>query len=162
MAPKTKDLDRDPRFRWFWDTLDQYLLRHHLKQTSQRKLIVSHILRLNTHLDAEELHRHVERAGHKNIGLATIYRTLTLLKTAGLLEQKSFQDGRSLFEIIVPDSHHDHLICRQCGRVIEFENDQIEKIQHEIARRYGFRLESHRLDLFGDCLNQNCDYKPQT
>src|SRR6187402_3148867 len=83
---------KEPRntkeFSWFWDSLDQYLAKHQLKQTKQRKLIVEHFLGLNTHLAAEDLHEAVRGGGH-NIGLATIYRTLNLLADAGLAEQKS-------------------------------------------------------------------------
>lgn len=139
-------------FAWFYEGLDAYLDRMGLKQTQPRRAIVQVFLQMNAHVDAEELHQCVRKQGF-DIGLATIYRTLNLLTEAGLVEQKSFQDGRSEFEIVTPDKHHDHLICRQCRRMIEFENQEIEAIQDEIAKKYGMVLKSHRLDLFGLCLD---------
>jgi len=150
--------EKSSRFRWFWEELDRYLGHQKLKQTRQRKIICDAILRLNTHVDADELHKDVTHQGH-DIGLATIYRTLNLLTEAGLLEMKTFQDGRSLYELREPDGHHDHLICLDCGRVVEFENDQIEKIQQDIARRHGMQLKTHRLDLFGHCQIVECEYR---
>jgi Fur family transcriptional regulator, ferric uptake regulator len=140
-------------YAWFWESLDQYLEDMGLKQTQQRRVIVQAFLEINAHVDAEELHRKVVAEGHE-IGLATIYRTLNLLTEAGLIEQKSFQDGRAVFEVAHPGSHHDHLICTECGIVIEFEEPNIETLQIEIARRHGINLKSHRLDLYGHCMDQ--------
>ncbi len=137
-------------FAWFWEGLDQYLDQMGLKQTQQRRLIVQHFLSINSHVDAEELHRRVRAEGH-DIGLATIYRTLNLLTEAGLIEQKSFQDGRSVFEVAHPGAHHDHLICTECGHVVEFEDQEIELLQEKIASKFGMELKTHRLDLFGTC-----------
>ena len=144
-----------PATQWFVDQLNSYLGQHDLKQTKQRQIVVECFLRLNTHVDAEELHRVLNAEGH-SIGLATIYRTLNLLKEAELVEQKSFADGRSIFEINQPDSHHDHLICDQCGAVFEFENSEIEVLQKSIAKTHHFELRDHRLDLFGKCLIEKC------
>lgn len=140
---------------WLVEKLNLYLSQHDLKQTRQRQIVVECFVRLNSHVDAEELHRVLLSEGQQ-IGLATIYRTLNLLKEAGLAEQKSFADGRSIFEINLPDAHHDHLICHQCGAVFEFENTDIEKLQHSIAAKYKFELLDHRLDLFGRCLLEKC------
>ena len=141
-------------FAWFWEGLDQYLERMGLKQTQQRKVIVQSFLQVNAHVDAEELHKRVVAEGHE-IGLATVYRTLNLLREAGLIEQKSFQDGRAVFEVAHPGSHHDHLICTECGLVIEFEEPNIEAMQETIAKKYGVELKAHRLDLYGHCLDQS-------
>ncbi len=152
MQTSSGNSSEKPQFAWFYDGLDGYLERMGLKQTQPRRAIVQVFLEMDAHVDAEELHQRVRIQGF-DIGLATIYRTLNLLTEAGLVEQKSFQDGRSEFEIVKPDMHHDHLICRQCRRMIEFENQQIETIQEEIASKYGMKLKSHRLDLFGLCLD---------
>ena len=153
---KSSDLSqaelRAPGFSWFWEALDQYLEAHSLKQTNQRKVIVEHFLRINAHVDAEELHRRIREEGH-DIGLATIYRTLNLLKDIGIVEQQSFNDGRNVFEVLSPNSHHDHLICTECGKVIEFEDAEIEALQEKIAAKYQMKLKTHRLDLFGTCIN---------
>jgi Fur family ferric uptake transcriptional regulator len=140
-----------PGFAWFWEALDLYLASHKLKQTQQRKLIVEHFLRINAHVDAEELHQRIRSEGH-DIGLATIYRTLNLLKDAGIADQQSFQDGRSVYEVASPNDHHDHLICLECGKVVEFEDQEIEELQKKIAAKFKMSLKSHRLDLYGSCL----------
>jgi Fur family ferric uptake transcriptional regulator len=143
-----------PGFAWFWEGLDQYLDRMGLKQTQQRRVIVEHFLAINAHVDADELHRRVKDDGH-DFGLATIYRTLNLLTEAGLIEQKSFHDGRSVFEVAHPGAHHDHLICTECGFVVEFEDAEIEALQEKISAKYGMELKSHRLDLFGRCVDED-------
>jgi Fur family ferric uptake transcriptional regulator len=161
-ASKREPTGREPlapaagSFKWFWESLDQYLAKHQLKQTKQRKLIVEHFLGLNTHLAAEDLHEAVRRGGH-NIGLATIYRTLNLLADAGLAEQKSFGENRFVYEVRMPGEHHDHIICLDCGAVIEFENDEIEALQEKVAARLQFKLSAHRLDLYGHCQRSNCE-----
>ncbi len=146
-------------YRWFWDALDAYLSKKNLKQTKQRKQIVERFIDMKEHLSAEELHEAVRKDGH-NIGLATIYRTLNLLADAGLAEQKSFGEGRFVYEVNTPGTHHDHLICLGCGLVIEFENDEIEKLQEKVAAVHQFKLVSHRLDLFGHCVNCQQKIRP--
>lgn len=142
--------EKSTKHQWFWDRLDGYLRDKDLKQTRQRKLIVEELLDLNDHVDAERLHQKLilKDAG---IGLATVYRTLTMLKEAGLVEEQKFTDGKALFEVLDPENHHDHLICINCGKIIEFEDKTIERLQEEIATKYGFTLLSHRLDLYGKC-----------
>ena len=136
--------------QWFWDGLDSYLARNQLKQTKQRRLIVDQFLKLDGHIEAEDLYAAVRKKGH-NIGLATVYRTLNLLKDAQLVEQSSFSDGRAVFERIEPGSHHDHLVCLECGHIVEFENDTIEELQEQIALKFNFRLITHKLELYGTC-----------
>lgn len=155
--PSSKKTDS---YRWFWDALDSYLSKKNLKQTKQRRAIIELFISINNHLSAEELHEAARRDGH-NVGLATIYRTLNLLYDAGLAEQKSFGEGRQVFEINTPGSHHDHLICKDCGTVIEFENDEIEQLQEKVAALHEFKLTGHRLDLFGHCLKTNCERRRQ-
>jgi Fur family ferric uptake transcriptional regulator len=136
--------------QWFWDRFDQYLKAKDLKQTRQRKLIVEELLLLNEHVDADRLYQ-IMAVKDAGIGLATVYRTLTMLKEAGLVEEQKFTDGRALYEILDPDSHHDHLVCIECGKIVEFEDTTIERLQEEIAEKHGFQLISHRLDLYGRC-----------
>jgi Fur family ferric uptake transcriptional regulator len=145
-------------FDWFWQRLNQYLAKNQLKQTKQRQMIVESFLGLASHVDAEDLHRAVRKQGQK-IGLATIYRTLNLLTHAGLAEQKNFQDGRAVFEVLLPNEHHDHLLCLDCGKVIEFKNADIEKLQEQVAKAHGFILKSHQLDLYGSCQKPGCSNK---
>jgi Fur family ferric uptake transcriptional regulator len=145
-----KNQESDGKHRWFWDRLDRYLATQELKQTRQRRLIVQNFLETGGHTDAEGLYRRMRRE-HKNIGLATIYRTLNLLKSANLAVQHSFADGRAVFEPLLPDEHHDHLVCMNCHKVVEFKNDRIEQLQKDVAQGFGFTLVDHRLDLFGLC-----------
>lgn len=154
MGSKEQDL------QWFWSRLETYLDRENLKQSKQRNRIIELFIEMNDHVSAEELHQY---ALSKDVpaGLATIYRTLKLLKDASLVDQKQFEDGKFVFEIDWPHSHHDHLICQTCERVIEFENQEIERLQNEVAKAYGFRLTNHRLDLWGECLDAKCEYRPK-
>ncbi len=141
--------------RWFWDRLDQYLAKAQLKQSKQRNFIIEEFLKMDSHVSAEDLYSQLKNTEH-NPGLATVYRTLNLLRDAGLVDQKQFADGKAVFEVMAPGSHHDHLICVGCHKVIEFENDEIERLQLQVANRYGFRLTRHSLELFGycsDCVN---------
>lgn len=141
---------------WVWDALDKYLLENKLKQTKQRRIILEVFLsQEDAHLDAEMVYAELSDK-HSNIGLATVYRSLNLLRDAGILEQHTFSDGRAVFEISHPEDHHDHLVCVQCGHIEEFENEEIEKIQEQVAEKLGFKLTSHRLELFGNCLRRNC------
>lgn len=144
-------------YDWIWAGLDRYLEKNALKQTKQRRQIIEQFLGMNErHVDAEQIHARIKESG-LNIGLATIYRTLNLLKDAKLVDQHSFADGRSVFELMAPDTHHDHLVCTRCGFVTEFEDQQLESMKENIAKKLGFVLESHKLDLFGRCLIEDCD-----
>jgi Fur family ferric uptake transcriptional regulator len=137
-------------YAWFWDRLDDYLKAHDLKQTSQRNIIVSKFLSMEKHVDIESLHSELRNNG-ENIGLATIYRTMNLLKNASLVEQHNFSDNKATFEVSHPHKHHDHLVCLICSKVEEFVNNEIEALQDSIAKERGFKLLDHRLELFGYC-----------
>jgi Fur family ferric uptake transcriptional regulator len=143
-------------YKWFWDRLEAYLAQNQLKQTKQRRMIVEEFVKMNAHVQAEQLYIRVNVRGAK-VGLATIYRTLNLLKEAGLIEQCVFSDGRSVFELATPGQHHDHLVCLDCGDIAEFENEAIEQLQKEIASERQFILYSHRLYLYGSC--RKCQIK---
>ena len=141
---------------WFAEELSKHLARKNLKQTKQRQALIDIFIKLATHVSAEELHIAARSAG-LDVGLATVYRTLNLLSDAGLVEQKQFSEGRFVYEIVEPGGHHDHLICLDCGAVIEFANDEIERLQEKVAAKHQFELTSHRLDLFGHCQKVKCD-----
>ena len=99
------------------------------------------------HPDVEELYRRAS-AVDPHISIATVYRTVRLFEEAGIIERHDFRDGRSRYEE-APDVHHDHLIDMRTGKVIEFVDEDIEKLQQAIAKRLGFRLIDHRLELYG-------------
>lgn len=157
MPEKLKSPVAQSPHKWFWDVLNAYLEKQALKQTRQRKVVVEEFLAQDRHVDAEDLHGIVRKRDPK-VGLATVYRTLNLLKEAGLADQKSFRDGRSVFEIHRPDHHHDHLVCLDCGKVMEFENEEIEGLQEKVAEQLGFKLTGHRLDLYGHCMRRDCKF----
>lgn len=109
------------------------------------------------HMCAEDVYREL-LAENQDIGLATVYRVLTQFEQAGLLKRSNFESGKSIFELN-EGSHHDHLVCLQCGRVEEFFDSEIEKRQHKIAREHGFSLQDHALALYGNCTKANCVYR---
>lgn len=119
-----------------------------LRMTEQRKVIARVIETSTDHPDVEELYRRAS-AIDPNISIATVYRTVKLLEDFNIIERHDFRsDGRSRYEAAGED-HHDHLINLKSGEVIEFASEEIERLQVEIARRLGFRLVDHRLELYG-------------
>ena len=118
-----------------------------LRMTGQRRTIAMVLSESHDHPDVEEVHRRVA-AHDANISLSTVYRTLRLFAERGILERHEFGAGRGRYEQ-APREHHDHLIDIETGRVIEFRDEDIEKIQERIARDLGFKLVGHRLELFG-------------
>lgn len=115
--------------------------------TGQRKVIARVIDAAHDHPDVEELHRRAARIDPR-VSLATVYRTVKLLEDRDIIERHDFRDGRARYEA-APDAHHDHLIDLSTGAVIEFSSEEIERLQEEVARRLGYRLTGHRLELYG-------------
>jgi len=132
------------------DQLSQYLSDQGLKSTRQRDAVLAVFLAARRHLSAEELY-HLVRKTARGIGYTTVYRTLKLLAGAGLAHERRFEDGITRYEYNAADSHHDHLICNRCGRIIEFENAQIEELQALVARKNRFLVQNHKLELYGLC-----------
>jgi Fur family ferric uptake transcriptional regulator len=130
--------------------LAHYLAGQGLKSTRQRNRILEALLASRGHLSAEELYLLVKKADSR-IGYATVYRTLKLLTDAGLAHERRFADGVTRFEQTAAEKHHDHLICTRCGKIIEFENQQIEKLQKDVAKMNQFTVQSHKLELYGLC-----------
>jgi Fur family ferric uptake transcriptional regulator len=118
-----------------------------LKATAARIRILQ-LLEQNTgsHLSAEDLYRLLLAAGEE-IGLATVYRVLSQFESAGLVTRHNFEEGRSLFERSTAE-HHDHMVDLESGKVIEFVNDEIEKLQHAVAAKHGYEIVSHNMVLF--------------
>ena len=125
--------------------------------TEQRRVIARVLSDAVDHPDAEELYRRAS-AIDPHISIATVYRTVKLFEDAGILERHDFRDGRSRYEE-VPEAHHDHLIDIQSGSVIEFRNEEIEAIQEVIAKRLGYRLVDHRLELYAVPLRKDGEGK---
>jgi len=127
--------------------IEQLCVEKGLRMTEQRRVIARVLSKSADHPDAEELYRRASALDPK-ISIATVYRTVKLFEDAGILERHDFRDGRSRYEE-QPEAHHDHLIDVQTGTVIEFRNEEIEKLQRRIAEDLGFDLLDHRLELYG-------------
>ena len=115
--------------------------------TGQRRVIAQVLSEASDHPDVEEVHRRSTESDSR-ISIATVYRTVRMFEEAGILEKHDFGDGRSRYEEVT-DDHHDHLIDVNTGHVTEFQSAAIEELQEEIAKKYGFRLIGHRLELYG-------------
>ena len=122
-----------------------------MRMTDQRRIIASVLSKADDHPDVEEVYRRAS-AKDSGISIATVYRTVRLFEEAGILTRHDFGDGRSRYEPVAED-HHDHLIDIQSGKVIEFTNEEIERLQAEVAEKLGYRLVDHRLELYGVPLN---------
>ena len=118
-----------------------------MKMTEQRRVIARVLSRAVDHPDVEEVHRRAVDLDPR-ISIATVYRTVRLWEEADILERHDFGDGRSRYEEVTED-HHDHLIDMKSGRVVEFQNEEIEELQDKIAKAHGMKLVGHRLELYG-------------
>lgn len=124
-----------------------------MRMTGQRRTIARVLSEANDHPDVEEVHKRAS-AQDNNISLSTVYRTVRLFEEAGILERHEFGDGRARYEQVASE-HHDHLIDMRSGKVIEFRNEQVERLQEAIARELGYKLIDHRLELYGVPLKKN-------
>ena len=129
------------------DRIEKLCLDKGMRMTDQRKVIARVLSAAQDHPDVEELYRR-SAAVDPNISIATVYRTVRLFEEAGIIARHDFRDGRARYEE-APDVHHDHLIDMKSGKVIEFVDDEIEALQNAIAKRLGYRLVDHRLELYG-------------
>jgi Fur family transcriptional regulator, ferric uptake regulator len=129
------------------DRLEKLCVEKGMRMTEQRRVIARVLSMAHDHPDVEELHRRAV-AIDPHISIATVYRTVRLFEDAGILTRHDFMDGRSRYEE-APVEHHDHLIDVKSGQVIEFVNDEIEALQEEVARKLGFKLVGHKLELYG-------------
>ena len=127
--------------------LERLCAERGMRMTGQRRIIARVLSEAEDHPDVEEVHRRAH-ARDNRISLSTVYRTVRLLEGAGILERHDFGEGRARYEQ-AGHGHHDHLINMKTGEVIEFQNDEIERLQESVARELGFRLIGHRLELFG-------------
>ncbi len=131
--------------------LGDYIATHQLKHSRQRDRIAETFLSMSGHVSIEELVARVRRVDAR-ISVATVYRTMKLLADCGLAIPRQFGgEGQTRYESAAGRAHHDHLICTVCGEIVEFANERIESLQEAIARRHGFEVESHRLELYGRC-----------
>ncbi len=128
------------------ERLERLCIEKGLKMTGQRRIIARVLSEAVDHPDVEEVYRRATKID-SGISIATVYRTVRLFEEAGILEKHDFGDGRARYEE-ASDVHHDHLIDLKSGRVIEFQDEEIERLQQAIASRLGYRLVDHRLELY--------------
>ncbi|OYX35799.1 MAG: transcriptional repressor [Caulobacterales bacterium 32-69-10] len=128
------------------DRIEKLCAAKGMRMTDQRRVVARVLSQSHDHPDVEELYRR-SSAVDPHISIATVYRTVRLFEEAGIMRH-DFRDGRSRYEEAT-DDHHDHLIDMKSGEVIEFVDEEIERLQHAIAERLGYRLVAHRLELYG-------------
>ena len=129
------------------ENIEQKCLAKGVKLTDQRKIIANVMSESNDHPDVDELYNRVSKIDSK-ISIATVYRTVKLFEESGILEKHDFKGGKARYEQS-PDEHHDHLIDINSGEIIEFVNTDIEKLQNEVAKKLGYKLVDHKLELYG-------------
>ena len=131
------------------DVLAAHLTRNRLKRSEQREAILEAFVRSDRHLSVDELLRLVQRR-RKDIGRTTVYRALKLFQSAGLARELAL-DGENRYEQAYKRAHHDHFICKGCDAIFEFTSPEIERLQEQLARDVGFRVEGHRHQIYGTC-----------
>jgi len=145
-------LNSEAIFASLYQRLLAHLVSNGLKQTRQREDILRSFVECGGHVSIEELVAHV-RKRKGNIGHATVYRTMRLFVESGIAAERHFLDGPARYETaeVLDDDHHDHLICTKCTAIVEFENDEIEELQEQVAKGFGFKLTNHKMELYGIC-----------
>ena len=129
------------------DTIEQKCLSKGVKLTDQRRIIAKVMSEASDHPDVDELYNRVSKIDPK-ISIATVYRTVKLFEEAGIVAKHDFKGNKARYEQ-APQEHHDHLIDINTGEIIEFVNEDIEKLQKKVAEKYGYKLVDHKLELYG-------------
>ena len=129
------------------ETIEQKCIAKGVKLTDQRRIIAKVMSDSQDHPDVDELYNRVSKIDSK-ISIATVYRTVKLFEEAGIVAKHDFKGGKARYEQL-NESHHDHLIDIKTGEIIEFVDDEIEKLQQKVAEKYGYKLVDHKLELYG-------------
>lgn len=132
------------------EALCAYIAEKGLKHSRQRDRIADTFFAMGGHVSVEELVARVRRIDPR-VSVATVYRTMKLLSDCGLAVPRHFGGGQTRYEASAGRAHHDHMICTRCGEIVEFANERIESLQEVVARRHGFEVEMHKLELYGRC-----------
>ena len=135
-----------------YDAFQDLLHKNGLRLTKQRTALLDAVFATHRHFSAEDLHRDLEKAGHR-ISIATVYRALGLLVEAGFVQGLDVGRGRVLYEHTLGHAHHDHIICLDCGKITEFQSQEIEDLQDQAAKSHRFKIVAHSLKIFGYCHN---------
>jgi Fur family ferric uptake transcriptional regulator len=133
-----------------------YLHEHRIKYTAARSKILDAVLTIGGHFEAEQVLEHLCKSD-KPVGKATVYRTLPLLVDCGVLKQVRFDANRAHYEVAFGEQPHDHMVCRRCGRIVEFDADEVVSLRERIAHRHQFHVVSHFLQLSGLCRDCSAD-----
>ena len=147
--------DKSPDVEKLRGQLDAYMAKEGLRSTGQRRTIVNRFFGGSGHVTVDDL-LEIVRKDDPGVGYATVYRTLKMLAAGGIANEHKFSDGMTRYELADDDSHHDHLICLDCGKIQEFEEPLIEELQTRIAERHSFRIVDHKHELYGKCENPQC------
>ncbi len=139
-----------------FEKLDTYRIKKGLKSSVKRAIIIDCFLKQNRHLSVEELYEQLKITS-PGIGYSTVYRTLKLLADCGIASIRRFEKNKTSYEPVHKKEHHDHIICLSCGKIIEFCNQEIEKLQKRIAKKFYFNVKDHKLEIYGLC--QKCSKK---
>ena len=129
----------------------EFLKRKNMKITRTRLDLIDLIADYNKHFEIEELVNWITSRTDRKVSRSTIYRTIKLLEEFGVIKEVIKKDNKTIYEFVVGRSHHDHLVCIECGKIIEFVSEDIEKMQEEVCRAYSFKPIHHRLEIFGLC-----------
>lgn len=130
--------------------VDRYMLKHGLRWTEQRRLIVDTFFSAEDHISIESLLKQVQQIDSR-VGNATVYRTMKMLSASGVAQEHKFGDRFARYEASDANAHHDHLVCIGCGKITEFEEPQVEALQTKVAKRHGFVVSAHKHELYGFC-----------
>lgn len=152
-ARRKPDLDR------LRSELDAYMAKRKLRSTEQRRVIVETFFTAPEHSTIEELLAQVRKEDPR-VGYATVYRTMKLLAECGVAHERKFADGFTRYELADEESHHDHIICLDCGHITEFEEPQIELLQVKVATELGFEVQTHKHELYAYCRRADCARRP--
>ena len=140
------------------DKLKRILHKENRRYTQQRQEVWDEICSTNEHRDAEDIYNSL-RKRQTNVSRATVYRTIDVLVKNNLVRRLDLGDGRSRFENKMGIAHHDHIVCLDCRKIVEFMNEDIEEIQEQVAKEMGFEIVRHVHQLFGNCLDEKCPNK---
>ncbi len=135
--------------------LNQYLKDQNLRQTPERYIVLKYIYKINTHFDIDYLYSFINKK--EKISKATIYNNLEIFVRAKLIKQLQFNNNKILYEKSLQKRQHDHLICNDCGKINEFCDPRIQNILSGIEKTTNFQIESHSLNVFGNCNKENCE-----
>lgn len=137
-------------------TLYSYISKQGLKFSKRRATVIEYFINADRHFTVEQLYLELKKQ-YPGLGYSTVYRTLKLLVDSGVATIHHFGEEDARFELVHQEEHHDHFVCRQCGRIVEFHHKGIESLQLDVAQTYGFTVDDHELQLFGLC--QHCTTK---